>query len=241
MKVIYLIFIFIFTICLSEMSFAQVVTIQGFVKTEDGKPISGVYLNGFGKTDENGYFKMQSDVLIKYWKALIFDKKGYIPKVVVLDATNTNLNITLEEEKQTANWEIPNCSNTKPKRTRIIGEYLKLTIPKTMKYKSGFDVDYKYFSIGFGKGENKSWLLGGLGNMYAGVYPSAEKLLELKQYSYRRTSVGMDWRGVTKEGNYWRYFGAVSFFETYHYETKSQEAAEIFDKILDEICYQPEK
>ena len=76
---------------------------------------------------------------------------------------------------------------------------------------------------------------------FGGMYPSGEILLRLKQYSYRRTSVGIDWRGMTKEGKYWRYLGAASFFETYHYETDSKEAADAFDKILDGVCFPPNK
>ena len=56
-------------------------------------------------------------------------------------------------------------------------------------------------------------------------HTTGEMLLALDHYSYRR-----DWPGVTKDGKYWRYFGAPSFFETYE--------ADPFDKILDGICFQ---
>jgi hypothetical protein len=222
-----------------KTSVAQVVEIQGFVRTTEGKPIKDVYISSFGKTDERGYFKIASDVLIRYWKTLIFDKKGFVPKVVPLDASNTNLNIILESEKDSNVWEIPNCSYTKTNQNRIVGTYLKLAIPKNMKFKSGVDTDYIYYSIGFKKGGQNYWLKGGLGNLYGDVYPSGETLLGLQNYSYHRTSVGIDWQGITKEGKYWRYFGTPSFFETYHYETDSKEAADIFDKILDGVCFQP--
>jgi hypothetical protein len=35
-----------------------------------------------------------------------------------------------------------------------------------------------------------------------------------------------------------RYFGALSFFDIYDYETDSKEAADLFDKILDGVCFQ---
>jgi hypothetical protein len=37
----------------------------------------------------------------------------------------------------------------------------------------------------------------------------------------------------------WRYFGTPSVFETYDYVTDSKEIADLFDKILDGICVQP--
>jgi hypothetical protein len=220
---------------------AQVVKIQGFVRTAEGKPIQDVYIKGFGKTDERGYFKLASDVLIRYWKILIFDKKGFIPKVISLDASNTNLSIILEPEKGDDSWDVPGCQLIKTDRSRVVGQYLKLTAPKNWKFKSGVDADYIYYSIGFKEGGKQHWLRGGLGNLYGDVYPNGETLLALQNYSYRRTSLGIDWHGITKEGKYWRYFGAPALFETYHYETDSKEAADRFDKILDGVCFQQNK
>jgi hypothetical protein len=222
-------------------SHAQLIEIQGFVKNTEGKPIEDVFISSFGKTDKNGFFKISSDVLIKYWKTLILHKEGFVPKVIKLDASNLSLNIILESEKENSLWKIPNCSLTKTKQNKIIGKYLKLTIPKKMKFKSGVDTDYIYYSIGFKEGKKTHWLRGGLGSLYAGVYPSGETLLDLQDYSYLRTSVGIDWRGITKEGKFWRYFGAVSLFETYHYETDSKEVADVFDKIIDGVCFQQDK
>ena len=74
--------------------------------------------------------------------------------------------------------------------------------------------------------------------MYGNSYPPGEMIQAVEHYSYRRTAVGIDWRGVTKGGKYWRYFGAPSVFDIYDYETDSKEAADLFDKILDGVCVQ---
>ena len=112
-------------------------------------------------------------------------------------------------------------------------------MPKELKFKTGVDTDYIYYHIGYAKNGKTGWLRGGWGNLYGDVYPPGEMLLVLDHYSYRRTAVGIDWRGVTKDGKYWRYFGAPSFFETYDYVTDSKEAADLFDKTLDGVCVQP--
>ena len=220
------------------ISRAQVVEIQGYVRTADGKPIDGVFISRFGKTDETGHFKIASDVPRRYWKTLIFDKKGFVPKVVSLDTSSRNLIITLEPETDNGVWDVPSCTAAKVNGSRFVGQYLRLTVPRELKFKSGVDSDYISYVIGLTEGGNKHWLRGGWGNLYGDVYPGGEKLLSLEHYSYRRTSVGIDWRGVTQDGKYWRYFGAPSVFETYHYETDSKRSADIFDKILDGVCFQ---
>ena len=204
------------------ISRAQVVEIQGYVRTADGKPIAGVLISKFGKTDENGHFKIASDVLMRYWKTLIFDKKGFVPKVVSLDASNRNLSITLEPEREASVWDIPTCSAGKVNGSRLVGKYLRLTVPKKLKFKAGVDTDYISYAIGLTERGNKQWLHGGWGNLYGDVYPGAETLLRLDHYSYRRTSVGIDWRGVTKDGKYWRYFGAPSVFDRICFQSSNR-------------------
>jgi hypothetical protein len=233
----YLFVILFLILIFSQTNYSQVIEYRGFVKTSDGTPLKDVYIDKFGISDETGYYKIACDCL-RYWKAVVFHKEGFVPKPVLLEDLKTNSDIVLEPETENKIWEIPNCPSTKSEKNRIVGVYLLLNVPKNLKYKSGIDTDYRYFLIGFKSKEKRALLRGGLGN-YAGVYPSGETLLTLKSFTFRRTSVGIDWRGITKEGNYWRYFGAVSFMETYYYETNIKEAAETFDKILDGVCFQP--
>jgi len=219
---------------------AQVVEIQGFVRAADGKPINNVIIHRLGKTDEAGHFKMAADVL-RYCKTLIFDKKGFVPTVISLDPKNTNLNITLEQEKDISVWDIPTCSSARGNGKRLVGKYLILSLPREMKFKTGVDSDYRYYSMRLTQGGKTHFLNGGWGNLYGGTYPSGEVLLRMQHYTYRRTSLGIDWRGVTKDGKYCRYFGASPVFEIYFYETDSKEAANVFDRILEGICFNLDK
>ncbi len=216
---------------------AQVVEIQGYVKTSSGEPIKDVFIDDFGRTDENGYFRIASDTLVHYHKVLVLDKIGFVPKPFVLDRSNLTLDIVLAPEKDHTRWEFPKCSVKKAEDSRFVGKYLKLTVPKKLKYKSGVDTDYIYHLIGIKTDGKTSWLRGGLGNLYGGSNPGGETLIGLQSYSYRRTSTGTDWRGVTKEGHYWRYLGSVRVFETYHYVTESKKTADVFDQILDSVCF----
>lgn len=216
---------------------SQVITIEGHVRTPQGEPISDVRIDRLAKTDDTGHFKIAVDFL-RYWKTLWIDKKGFVPQIVSISPTPSNLDVTLEPEKDTSVSDVPRCSAAKVNGSRFVGKYLRLTVPKELNFKTGVDTDYIYYHIGYSKNGKTSWLRGGLGNMYGDAYPPGEMLLALQHYSYRRTAVGIDWRGVTKDGKYWRYFGAPSFFDIYDYETDSKEAADLFDKILDGVCFQ---
>jgi hypothetical protein len=239
-----LIFALLFVPPAGELVFAQTAEFQGFVKTAEGQPIENVYIEDGDiftapKTDEKGFFKLSSKVLISDIKSVVFDKKGFVPKIVLLSPAERNLNITLEPEKSGDFRDMPTCKFARSNQNNVVGQYLKLTVPKKLKIKSGVDTDYIYYSIGFTENKKTYWLNGGRGNLYGSLYPSDELRSELQNYTYRRTSVGIDWRGTTKAGKHWRYFGASSAFESYYYTTESKEAADFFDKILDGVCFQP--
>jgi hypothetical protein len=216
---------------------AQVITIEGHVKTAQNEPIKDVWIDRLAKTDDSGYFKIAADFL-KYWDYLWIDKKGFVPKLVSIKPTPSVLNITLEREKDTGVTTIPRCVATKVSGNRLVGTYLRLTVPKDLKFKTGVDSDYVYYHIRYAKNGKTGLLRGGYGNLYGDAYPLGETLLASDHYSYRRTEVGIDWRGVTKDGKYWRHFGAPSVFDIYDYETGSKEVADLFDKILDGVCFQ---
>jgi hypothetical protein len=73
---------------------AQVVTIEGHVRTAQGEPIKDVRIDRLGKTDETGYFKIAADFL-RYWKTLWVDKKGFVPQIVSINPAPSVLDITL--------------------------------------------------------------------------------------------------------------------------------------------------
>ena len=216
---------------------AHVITIKGRVTTAQGEPISDVAIDRLGKTDASGNFKIAADFL-QYWDTLWIDKKGFVPKLVSIKPTPSVLNITLEREKDTNMSSIPRCIAGQVDGSRFVGKRLRLTVPNELEFKTGVDTDYVYYHIHYAKNEKTGWLRGGFGNFYGNEYPPGQTVLALDHYSYHRTELGIDWRGVTKDGKYWRYFGAPYFYDIYDYETDSREVADFFDKILDGICLQ---
>jgi hypothetical protein len=252
--------ILIFLFGLSFSLFAQ--GVSGHVKNSSGKPLEKVVVQPLGRifgavTNADGFYEVPfkikglkdgKDYELVYSRKdiiLVFDKIGYRPKVVNLDEAVSNLDVTLEKETSDETLIVQSCVDDTDKNIRSVGKYLRLSVPKKLKFKTGVDTDYIYYSIGFGEGKNKFWLNGGLGNLYGSPYPPSFTLGASKEYSFRtiifaekQGKIGLDWRGVTNDGVYWRWIGSAALFDAYHYETKSKEAAEFFDKILDNLCLQ---
>jgi len=231
----YLLLLFVLMLLCGVNAVSQVITIEGHVRTPEGEPISDARIDRLAKTDGTGHFKIAADFL-RYWNTLWIDKKGFVPQLVSISPPPSNLDITLEREKDTSVSAIPPCSSAKVNGSRFVGKHLRLTVPKELKFKTGVDTDYIYYHIGYAENGKTGWLRGGWGNLYGDAYPPGEMILALEHYSYRRTAVGIDWRGVTTDGKYWRYFGAPALFDIYDYLTDSKEAADLFDKILDGVC-----
>src|SRR6266542_4693395 len=122
----------LFCVANAANTHAQIITIEGHVRTAQGEPINDVRIDRLGKTDDTGHFKIAGDFL-RYWKTLWVDKKGFVPQIVSINPTPSILDITLEQEKATSVSDIPRCSAAKVSGTRFVGKYLRLTVPKELK------------------------------------------------------------------------------------------------------------
>jgi hypothetical protein len=174
----YLLLLFALILFCAANAASQIITIEGRVRTPEGEPISDVRIDRLAKTDATGHFKIAADFL-RYWNTLWIDKRGFVPKIISISPTPSNLDITLEPEKDTSVLDIPRCSDAKVKDSRFVGKFLRLTVPKELKFKTGVDTDYIYYHIGYAKNGKTGWLRGGLGNVYGDAYPPGEMLLAL--------------------------------------------------------------
>lgn len=130
--------------------------------------------------------------------------------------------------------------------SRKVGDRLIFIVPKGAKVKTGSDVDYSEYSITVSAGKKKYFLSGIFGpTATSGVVPKdllEEGVVDEKHWRFRdpnstRDVTGVDARGRNKNGNYWRYFGTLE--EAAHYTDVPKEAADVFDKIFDSVCYKP--
>ncbi|HQU81740.1 MAG TPA: hypothetical protein PKY59_01360 [Pyrinomonadaceae bacterium] len=148
-----------------------------------------------------------------------------------------NFNVVKAQEK----YNLPACKSVE--NENLIGDRFMVQVPEKsiLKTKQGDDY-FKYF-VSFGKRKNRVWLSGIFGmNATTGELPKdySELSLEVSQKTWMFEDLeGVDAKGKLKNGNYWRYFGAVG--EAIKYYDVPLEAANYFDSILDGICYQKRK
>ena len=154
---------------------------------------------------------------------------------MIVDGSTDRLDVILNQATATE-IALPACSIVKDKSARI-GYSLGLPVPKGSDSHKGFDADYGYFSISYGSGKDCVWLEGIYGPMATPGIPPEEWILnaaEFTERSYKGKGLLADMRGKSRDGTYWRYIGALG--EAIKYSGLTKEAAEYFDKIIDNAC-----
>ncbi len=228
------------------ISFTQhlfAVNMKGYVRDQSGKPISNVVVSPIGrisstKTDEKGYFNFDIGLKSEKNKYVVFFDKiiegNWHFKVEILENLNEDLNITLDIGQNYEVKKIPSCGNIKDKKLRFIEGILNLAVPKSYKYKTG-NYEHGFYSRIQYKNKEGNYYLTKDESYLIRSYPSSSHLiLTSKNFQIKRTSVGLDWQGISESGNHWRYFSTLA--ESYFYSTDSIEAAGIFNNILDYSC-----
>jgi hypothetical protein len=133
-------------------------------------------------------------------------------------------------------YSIPACTSRDGKN--LVGDRLRLQLPKGAIVKKGRDVDYSDYAIGFGT-KSRTWLEGIYGPMAtSGEVP--DNWLSASSEVSRTTwtsgnARGIDWKGKLPNGNHWRYFGRIG--ESVKYYDVPSDAASYFDSILNGVCF----
>src|SRR5205085_6971733 len=133
---------------------------------------------------------------------------------------------------------IPTCDESSKPKKMIGGRYM-LSLPKGAIVRTGMDIDYSAYSIGYGKRRNRFWLSGMFGGLVLGGRVPEDLVsssVKVTQRTWKRGEVKvMDTKGQLMNGNYWRYFGEGD--NLIRYENVSAEAADYFDSIIDTVCF----
>jgi len=135
-------------------------------------------------------------------------------------------------------YSVPACNFHKSKK--FVGDRLRLPLPKGAKVKKGRDIDYEDYYIGFEKKKNRVWLSGIFGPNASGGEVSKDWLSSSSQVTQRTWKFGedkgIDAKGKLANGNFWRYLGRYG--EEFRYYNVPKDAAEYFDGIIENLCYQ---
>jgi len=217
----------------------QAAAISGIVKTKAGTPLAEVKVlcgrslrNGFALTEQDGAFSFDVRCPVIY-----FQRNGYQPLAKVVEPQVNTLEVVLEDVGSTL-WVAPSCPPSVTDKNP--GFSLRLAPPAEASVSKGYDVDYGYFSIGYGPKKQRVWLTGaGDGGLATLGVPPEEWLLNSREFSVRafRSGIreGLDIRGQSKDGTYWRHVGVI-LIESMSYDGVSAEAAAFFDKLIDSAC-----
>jgi hypothetical protein len=219
--------------------------LTGLVKSTTGKPLIGVRVYSRGgnqsgalenfltTTDENGQFKLAGHGEIVFIRAI-----GHQPSAKRLESGVTHIEVILEETMG-AEWLIPTCPRSFAPRTYLglDNNGYKLPIQSrnlTSKNRGSHDLVY---TVHYKDSQNTEVLIYSLSWMTLG-FPPEELILSSRDFSirsFRRGDyVGIEVRGHTKDGKYWRFFGGDGM--EISYRNVSKEAADYFDEIIDGIC-----
>jgi hypothetical protein len=186
-----------------------------------------------------------------------FRREGYQPVTRIASAEDAVLDIALEDGKS-SEWTVPLCRDVwrtrKPcgeglsARTHsAVGQEMVLTLPCDAEEPRDYgDVDY-FGQIVLFKSDSKTYSLRTMwGPTCCSGHPLADACLSSRSFSERSWPIklperridGLDARGVSRDGTYWRWIGPL-LGEFVEYKGADLEAAKYFDAILDSVCFQP--
>jgi hypothetical protein len=234
--------------------------LTGTVKSKEGQPLSRISVYSFDDrgtmapkdgrrfdelTDSRGRFSLRNHGRVVY-----FGHRDFQPLAKVIDYSTSRVNVVLEAEHN--NWDVPLCAGSTAYQKNkdhfvsiqsFLYPSLFLPQPRGVKFKKVRDVDYELYIFAYGPSEQGNVLQGWFGLNAADYSVSAESLVKSTNFKERWAKFGdvsaLEIYGQSMEGKYWRYlsFDTSALF----YKDASKEAADVFDDMLQKICYQPSK
>lgn len=245
--------LFLFFLSTTFESSLRATPLSGTIKSETGQPIPKVKVLTYAplqkqtkfigmnmtmqlyevSSDANGVFHLPDHGRIIY-----FSQPERRPVTKILPLAATTVQVVMEDAATTL-WKVPQCKAESDKaRTGIA---FKVLAPDDVQVKKGvrFDLDIYYY--GYQMPDGKFELMVNWQDSTSS-HPSDETLLEAKEFTERVWAAGerfgYDIRGERHDGKVWRFvsyrWGAIS------YQGNSREAAKVFDKMIDGMCFDEE-
>ncbi len=224
--------------------------LNGIVKSESGKPLSGVRvftdarlqdkqrLVGLSlstqhyetKSDQNGHFHLRS-----HGKFVYFWRDDLRPLTKIVEPTTGRIEVTMEEGDRTV-WRIPSCSSLTDNSQRI-GIAFKVLAPESILVQKTSQFENGGYLFGNNVHGNIETLI--IWSDSTSLLPDEGYLLDSPGFSERAwvsgKTLGYDIRGVKSNGKVWR---RVSFrWGAITYQGNSKESADVFDRLIDGMCF----
>jgi hypothetical protein len=213
--------------------------LSGSVVSENGTPIAGVKIFAWQDATTNTEGKFDLTNLPSKDSVIYFQKEGFRPKTLVVQAQTSTVEVVLEDDRKTA-WFIPACS-AKEVQNSHEGAWLEFHWPKDAKLKRIKDIDYVEYLVRVANDSTKPLQL-----WYGPFVSSGQHLTEIviRSASFEERSIhdklgqiiGYDQHGKTQDGMAWRYAEFSGLSASAIYEGVSTEEAASYDRIIDSAC-----
>ena len=210
--------------------------LRGRVSEPAGTALAGVTIVSdadYLKSDPDGLF-----VISGKSKVIRFSKDGYRPVTKTLVELTRDSEVRLIRDARGL-WKPPLCLAPRQDPT-ISGLHLRFLVPRGTQVRRGSDVDYSTNVVCRGR----QCLQHGWGPLWSfGLLPFTDEVLaglreiqERDVYNLQSPELpGVDYRGVHGDGTYMRWVGF--FGETISYDHASKESAQLFDALIDSMCW----
>lgn len=206
------------------------------VKSKDGKPLAEVRVfdraNGDLRTKSDGTYQTS-----RPGKVIFLHKPGYRPHVLLTEKLSGRVEVALEDASF-SEWRISSCGKEEKLKKLILGN-LVVSVLDRAEINLSDDIDYASRAVFYdsGKKERLDWIHG---PHATGGFPPDKWIVSSSEFAIRSCrfdgSEGIDIRGRSIEGKYWRFFGIFGTVISYH--DASTDASAFFDRILDSVCFQ---
>jgi hypothetical protein len=246
MKLTFLLFAII-----SLNSTGNATELSGVVKSQAGKPLSGVQILTYAPagpanilgmhvtsstkryevtTKSDGSFSIPSHGQLVY-----FHRADLRPLTKIVDLAMKHIDVTMEEVTSTL-WKVPACSIV-DKSTRIGFGFMVMVPENVMVKKDDGRFEEGGYLFGHRSGEQVEVLINWWGS--TSLEPEDKYLLESREFSQRMWVSGEKWgyefRGTMKDGKVWRRIATKNGAITYQGNT--EQAAKVFDEVIDGMCF----
>ena len=236
---------------LSLSTTARAFELKGTVKSEHGKPLAGVQISTYAPAGPAKILGIQVQSSTKHYQIttgadgsfklpglgrLVYFHRGDLrPLTKIIELTATQLDIIMEDGSRSL-WKIPACS-AREKSSRV-GVGFMVNVPKSVIVKDAKDrFEDGGYLFGIRVGERFEILVNWWES--SSLEPLDKHLLESDQFSQRMWTSGDKWgyefRGTLRNGKVWRRIAIKNGAITY--QENSKEAATVFDKMLDAVCF----
>jgi hypothetical protein len=226
-----------------EASLQPAVFLTGKVTSENGEPLAGVKVEweagSVDRTDADGFYysysRYKTPIDNKDCCRIRFSLTGFKTLTKAMDADVRRLDVVLQSGDN--KW-VPFICKSSPEDNKRIGWKMKLLIPQrtpVSKFSDGADTLCQH--VHFNSGTSHETMRICTGPLWGGMWPEKDLLIRPSTMDERHwyDKSAFDYHGSDRGGNRWRHTGW--FNETIDYRNASDQAADFFDSIIDNLCW----